>query len=722
MRPNIPAGPVALRYDVRGPELAVVLPEGDLEALLSITRVLSQVWNRPGTLLLTADDAGELGPGLEDSLATLPPERFLLHPALSEGARDRLQQRWTSRTGRWEDKAVQREVHPWWLVRDGANDTEMVSVPQPTTDAEATRSAVLWGWIDPDDVDDLPPHISLAPAAAELFEATLLTGQISGNSQLAFAARYMAATESVNGPSQRALFVLEENPSFDELLLFWNVRARRPTFAGQPAIVAATTSVLDDAGFAAAMIEWLHRPPHATKPDLVVTTSEANVERVRETLTAAGMKFLDDGERWTSYSVVPEDRRAPEFAFGPLSISQRLRRGTRSDALIGLREGINPLHLPFPSELPANLGWAGLVHVEMSGLPVSFPMSDPLAGECHDNAIAVGKDALAVAFGGNVVPIRTELKVPSGPIQLMRHMSSVRLSAKVSPAGRIADALIGRLDGVGDLDALAAPNAMSVLDALVAPSRKKLAQRVRQELQSTGVANIDEDAVVRALRREGLFAELQALTLVQLQGATARPPDALLPALGALCDSGHIQRGRALRCPRCNTPAYWRIGELDERITCDACRQEFPLPAIEGGSEAPFAYRLDGLVARAMDQDLVPVLLTLRHLMTRPGTGAHVLWWPGLDLYEHGSDQADYEIDLLVAHEGRLDACEVKKDANAMTHDEAVAVADLAERLIARPVLAAPTGSWRDEVVELSGERGIELLGVRALLGVGPAE
>jgi hypothetical protein len=60
MRPKIPAGPFALRYDVRGPELAVVLPDGDLKALLEVTRVLSQVWNGPGTLLLTADEAGKL--------------------------------------------------------------------------------------------------------------------------------------------------------------------------------------------------------------------------------------------------------------------------------------------------------------------------------------------------------------------------------------------------------------------------------------------------------------------------------------------------------------------------------------------------------------------------------------------------------------------------------------------------------------------------------------
>lgn len=142
MRPTIPTGAFALRYDVRGPELAVVLPDADLTALLEVTRVLSQVWNGPGTLLLTADETGKLGPGLEDSLAAIPPERFLLHPALTEVARESLQQLWRGRAGPWEEKVAQREVHPWWLVAGDASDPEIVRVPQPTSDAEAVRTAV----------------------------------------------------------------------------------------------------------------------------------------------------------------------------------------------------------------------------------------------------------------------------------------------------------------------------------------------------------------------------------------------------------------------------------------------------------------------------------------------------------------------------------------------------------------------------------------------------
>jgi hypothetical protein len=51
-------------------------------------------------------------------------------------------------------------------------------------------------------------------------------------------------------------------------------------------------------------------------------------------------------------------------------------------------------------------------------------------------------------------------------------------------------------------------------------------------------------------------------------------------------------------------------------VTCRACREQYVLPIAEpnGRREQAVAYRLDGLMARVMDQGLLPVTLTLRAL------------------------------------------------------------------------------------------------------------
>lgn len=168
-------------------------------------------------------------------------------------------------------------------------------------------------------------------------------------------------------------------------------------------------------------------------------------------------------------------------------------------------------------------------------------------------------------------------------------------------------------------------------------------------------------------------------------------------------------------------PGYWPLRELDERVRCRACQQEFALPAVERGGEARIAYRLDGLVARAMDQDIIPVLLALRHILRRPECGHLAQWWPGLNLYEATSSRVGQEFDLLVADQGTLRVCEVKSASEGFTREIVLDLLKLATRVGAEAVIAAPTGEWRDEVVELLDERQFLLLGAAVLMDAATA-
>ena len=457
------------------------------------------------------------------------------------------------------------------------------------------------------------------------------------------------------------------------------------------------------------------RPPHGVKPDLVVAVTEQNAGQVSAALTDAGLKLVE-GSNWTVYSQVPDDRRTLEFHFGLLSIAQHLRRGAGNDTLVDLRHGANPLRLPLPDGLPRNLGWTGVVHTEIRGLPLAFPVSDELAGACFANAIASGSDAVAVAFGGEVSPIRTDITLPTYDVQLEQHLASVRLRAAPSPAGRIAEALLGRLADRQELDPLADPLAPSLLNALIAPSRLKLAQRVRQELERAAFSSVDEERLVALLRHEGLFLELQTRTLEQLASATSSPKGKALAAVAGLSDAGYLRRGLELRCPLCEMPDFWQLRELDERLVCRACRQEFPLPAREGSHETRTGYRLDGLVARALDQDLLGTFLGLRFLLAQPTQAKTVAWWPGLELFELSSTAATAEIDLLFAADRVLTVCEVKSAASGVDEDAAGRLVELADRIGAKKMIAAPAGEWEPGVVEFCAKNNVALCGPEELL------
>ena len=303
-----------------------------------------------------------------------------------------------------------------------------------------------------------------------------------------------------------------------------------------------------------------------------------------------------------------------------------------------------------------------------------------------------------------------DLNWPSPETQLSKHMATGGLRAETSHAGRLAQTLIGRLGGRPELDVLALPNGLGILEALVVRRSKKIAQHVRKELQNAGMADIDEDVVAEVLRKEGLFAELEVKTLTEMQGSVGLPRGPMLQTLAPLCEAGHVQRGRSMTCPFCETRDFWRLAELNDTVTCRACLQEFPLPAIEDGEEPPTAYRLDGLIARAMGQDILPVLVTLRYFLNRPESRGGGHWWPGLDLYDGCSTDADQEIDLLYAEAGIVWVCEVKRSASGLPIKQAEKLCSVASRLNATPVFSAPLGDWGPEIVELAEREGALLL------------
>lgn len=364
MRPVTRTDPLTLGYALRGPELAVALNDQDMEALHEVCSYMSNTWNGPGALLLAIDEEGAIRPGLADSLTVLPPDRILVHESLNAKGQETLAGRWPGRVAAWRRKVIDAEIHPWWLIRDAAAHDVPLPMPAPASPTEALLSAVLWGEIDSEDLETISSQFDPMPTAApELFIA-LLEAQIAKQSPLGWAARCTDLVECVNAPNQRALFVFDEKVQFNDLVLFWNLRARYPTHAGECAILGLPIQCLSDASrFSAAITQWLESPPHGVKPDILVDVSEQSAPTVQAALERAGLTYVEK-PGWTVFAQIPPDRQQPEFGLGQTTIPTRLRRGVSADALVTLREGTNPLHLPVPASFPPGAGWRGPVSVD----------------------------------------------------------------------------------------------------------------------------------------------------------------------------------------------------------------------------------------------------------------------------------------------------------------------------------------------------------------------
>ena len=103
------------------------------------------------------------------------------------------------------------------------------------------------------------------------------------------------------------------------------------------------------------------------------------------------------------------------------------------------------------------------------------------------------------------------------------------------------------------------------------------------------------------------------------------------------------------------------------------------------------------MMARIMDQDILPVLLTLRALRPHPRRADLFFAWPGVELQLDSATH--FEVDLLVS-DGRVAWCyEVKNNATGLKLEQLRRLLETSSKLDARPGIAALEGEFSGSLV-----------------------
>jgi Archaeal holliday junction resolvase (hjc) len=128
---------------------------------------------------------------------------------------------------------------------------------------------------------------------------------------------------------------------------------------------------------------------------------------------------------------------------------------------------------------------------------------------------------------------------------------------------------------------------------------------------------------------------------------------------------------------------------------------------VSGRREPAVSYRLDGLMARVMDQDLLPVLLTLRALMP-PDEGRDLYYaWPGL---EFEREDEIVEVDLLTSDGENVVAAEVKSRATGLDRQQLDRLLTFCEAMGAKPCIAAPEDTFDTQLAQVTQHAGGRVL------------
>jgi DNA-binding MarR family transcriptional regulator len=698
-----------LQFALRGPENAFAIVDGDWAAFEEVAAVCCDIWNGANSLVVTVNASGELTTlALDTLLTTRDVEHVYVHGTVNEAGREALSARFGERTIALRSMAFRHELHPLDLqpsFREGPERGPRVVLPIPVYDDVTLRrlARLVYGRIEDEKRDEYAKAFRLEEHEGEAAHFALVDGQVSALSPLGQSTYLMRAHRQADPLRARQLVILDGN-DFNELVYFWNLRSRTTLHSSTPAVVAVPAQGLATPERLRSLRDWTERG-EVIKPDILVLAG-----RHREATTAAleELGYRQPAEERLSeyYGRVPEERQAPEYSLaGAGLLGGPMRRGVWNEQLVTLEPGRNVVRFEPKGFATARSG--GYVRLDLLNWPLPFRPTARTAKRVHENAL-VHQDVVCLLTSATNGPLTFDLVVPGFDDVLADFLAARGMSARLSAAGRYAQALIGRLGGPQRLEELARPEALDILQPLTSQSRLKLLQRLERMLRERYGEQTPPTAELAEMIRGQLIAlDLPASTLGDLATQTKRSRAELVQALEPLIDVGFIRRGRSERCPQCGFEDFYSLSEVDERLSCHACRQAFLLAVAAGPDEPRLAYQLDPLMARAMDQDLLPVLLTLRYLYSPEGAAAGA-FWPGLEIT--GPTETLQDCDILLAQSGSVTVCECKSAAAGLSLAQAEATLALAEQLGARTIFAALNGEFAEEIGGLSERAQVRLL------------
>jgi hypothetical protein len=251
------------------------------------------------------------------------------------------------------------------------------------------------------------------------------------------------------------------------------------------------------------------------------------------------------------------------------------------------------------------------------------------------------------------------------------HFESKGYQVRLSRDGQYSDAIVSLVGGLNGIELLASKESYLLLDMLALKSTKKIAQRIVNML---GIEENRTSEIEYLFNEMEIAPELKGLpkTYRQLSNDPRLKPyrSNLLNLLNRLSEAEVIKRGFYLDCPHCGAPDWYPLLSINERLTCSGCSNNFGLPVeMPVGTEIQWQYRLNTLINRAVDQDVLPNILSLYYAIKQRKCSCLTV---GLELLRDGRVQKEF--DFLFISEQKVYAGECKAGSELGDKDSGTAL------------------------------------------------
>lgn len=255
-------------------------------------------------------------------------------------------------------------------------------------------------------------------------------------------------------------------------------------------------------------------------------------------------------------------------------------------------------------------------------------------------------------------PIIRELTLPPDRLVFQTLFEEQGLSLEITRETALVDRVLHLLGGIEGVAPICNLKIVDLLVKLTPPRAARIARELRGIADGLG----DDDLLDLIQRKLGEAVILNSDVVVDLSkmeslaGITAGERPRFLETVQLLFERNLILRGKAFRCPHCQTSLWYPLESLGRTLVCYGCNQLVYPPVAIGTRAATDAYRINELVAGAVDQGVLPVLLALHLLSCRQFWGFRY----DCNLNVMDGNQKVSEIDLIFTIGRRLGLGELK--------------------------------------------------------------
>lgn len=376
--------------------------------------------------------------------------------------------------------------------------------------------------------------------------------------------------------------------------------------------------------------------------------------------------------------------------------------GTLTPFFTEVTEGANTIHVPSSQLNPRAIGQVRKdikSSLWESYLPSASVASLVASGGYFDT---IAEDVEPVfsypsSLGGLTASTqRISFTLPKTDEMYRTYFRSQGYEVEHSDKWTFATGLLNLANGIAQADIFRSRIACQLLDSLNMRASQKLAQEIKKQMGSINTAQITMEDLRELIIASNLVPRYQRnpKTLIELkqQLSSGQKPECL-NVLSQLVQIGAVQRGWNLLCPYCGVTQWYGLGLLNERVVCQGCLETFNVPLTSTGhadTDRPLQYALNPLADRAMDQDVLPVIIALLALRTVHTCLEHVV--PGMKFQECGVSNAKGDFDFLYVCQQQLYGGECKKGQILMDKD--IQTAKLAQHLGFRAFFFATIGQF----------------------------